>query len=80
MFNLFRKMPATPEVTGMYYRFLCFPSGSGHVALCDENFHNIGYAGSFRNTEEMFEVISHLVVIMPPTTNYDTYLKFVYRK
>lgn len=80
MFNLFLKKSVTPEVTGRYYRFLCFPSGSGHVELCDENFHNIGYAGSFRNPEEMLEIINHFVITMPPTTEYDTYLKFVYRK
>lgn len=80
MFNWFRKDPPTPEITGMYYRFLCFPNGSGHVELCNDKFHNLGYAGSFRNTEEMFEIIRHLVVTMPPTTNYDTFIKFVYRK
>lgn len=80
MFNPFRKESTTPEITGMYYRFLCFPDGSGHVELCDENFHNIGYAGSFRNSGEMLEIVHHFVVTMPPTVEYDTYLKFVYRK
>ncbi len=81
MINWFQKKPApAPKITEMYYRFLCFPNGSGHVELCSEGFHNLGYAGSFRNQEEMFEIINHLVVIVPPTVEYATCIKFVYRR
>jgi len=80
MFNRFRKTAPTEKITEMYYRFICFPNGSGHVELCSDLTHTIGYAGSFFDKESMFEIIEHLTTTMPPQTDYDTVIKFVYRK
>ena len=82
MFSWFQKKISSElnEVTKMYYRFLCFPNGSGHVELCSNLEQNLGYAGSFSNQKEMFEIIEHLVIVMPPKTDYDTIIRFVYRK
>jgi hypothetical protein len=78
-----RKSSPKPEKgqrgSEMFYRFLCFPDGSGHVELYSDLIHPLGYAGSFSNQKDMFEIITHLVIVMPPSTTYDTIIKFVYR-
>jgi len=83
MFGWFRKKEDSSKftngVTEMFYRFLCFPNGSGHVELCSDLEHNIGYAGSFADKKAMFEILEHLVIVMPPKSEYDTIIKFVYR-
>jgi len=80
MFNCANSKPPpdNPKVDGMYYRFHCFPNASGYVQLCDENFHSLGYAGSFRTTEEMLEIMRQIVIASP--ANCDTYFKFIHKQ
>lgn len=83
MIDWFRKKGDSKKselgVSEMFYRFLCFPDGSGHVELYSDLVNPLGYAGSFSNQKEMFEIITHLVIVTPPSTTYDTIIKFVYR-